>query len=161
MRRVVLGLVVGGALLAAAACGSAGSPTPGAGTPAVGGAAASLTPEQAATKVSCEAIGSVYTKNMGAFAESLSKVPAAGTDGVAARKEAQQKLSAFGAAVLGATQGSADAQLRADGKQAAGQLQTTAKNAAFFAKIKTTQDVSTVLGPSMKEWLAPVTHHCS
>jgi hypothetical protein len=157
MRRVVLRLVVGGALLGVAACGTAGNPND-VGTPRVGGAAASLTPEQAATKSSCEAIGSVYTKNMGAFAASLSKVPA---EGAVARKDAQQKLDDFGAAVLGATRDSTDAQLRADGKQAAGQLQKTAKNAAFFARIKTTDDVSTVLGPTMKEWLAPVTHHCS
>ena len=160
MRRVALGLVVGGLLLGAAACGAAGNPAPGAGTPAVGGAV-TLTPEQAATKASCEAIGEVYTKNMGTFATSLSKVPAAGTDGAAAREEAQQKLGAFGSAVLDATKGSSDAQLRADGKQAAGRLATKAKDAAFFAKIKTTDDVSTVLGPTMKEWLAPVTHHCS
>ncbi|HEY0500896.1 MAG TPA: hypothetical protein VGD48_34485, partial [Kutzneria sp.] len=88
----------------------------------------------------------------------LSKVPASGDT---ARKDAQQKLTDFGAAILGATGGSTDAQMRADGKQAAGRLQATAKNAAFFARIRTTDDVSTVLGPTMKEWLAPVTHHCS
>jgi hypothetical protein len=160
MRRVVLGLVVGGVLLGAAACGGTGSPTPGAGTPGVGGAVAPA-PGQAATKASCEAIGEVYTKNMGSFASSLSKVPAAGAGAAAARKEAQQKLGAFGSAVLDATKGSGDSQLRTDGKQAAGQLESKAKDAAFFAKIKTTDDVSTVLGPTMKEWLAPVTHHCS
>ena len=158
MRRVVLGLVAGAALLGAAACGTTDSPTPGAGTPGAGGGAVSLSPEQAATKASCEQVGSVYSKNLGAFAESLSKVP---SNGPTARKDAQQKLSAFGTAVRDATQGSSDAQFRADGKQAADQLQATSKNAAFFAKIKTTDDVSKVLGPTMKEWLAPVTHHCS
>lgn len=153
MRRALFGVVAGGLLLGAAACGTTGGPTPGAGTAAV-----SLTPEQAATKASCEAIGDVYTKNMGAFASSLSKVPSTGDT---ARKDAQQKLTQFGSAILGATSSSGDAQLRADGKQAADHLKTTAKNAAFFAKIKTTDDVSAVLGPRMKEWLAPVTHHCS
>jgi hypothetical protein len=153
MRRALFGIVAGGLLLGAAACGSTGGPTPGAGTAAV-----TLAPEQLATKASCEAIGDVYTKNMGAFASSLSKVPASGDT---ARKEAQQKLTAFGSAVLGATKGSTDAEMRADGKRAAEQLQAAAKNAGFFAKIKTTDDVSAVLGPTMKEWLAPVTHHCS
>ena len=157
MRRALFGVVAGGLLLTAAACGSTGGPTPGAGTPGAAGPV-SLSPEQAATKASCEAIGDVYSKNMGVFASSLSKVP---TTGDTARLDARQKLTDFGAAILGATRTSTDAQLRADGKQAATRLQATAKNAAFFAKIKTTQDVSTVLGPSMKEWLAPVTHHCS
>jgi hypothetical protein len=152
MRRVVLGLVIGGALLGAAACGTAANPAPGS------GAAASLSPEQAATKASCEAIGDVYTRNMGAFASSLSKVPSTGDT---ARKDAQQKLGNFGTAVLGATRSSADTELRTDGKQTAEHLQATAKDAKFFAKIKTSQDVSNVLGPQMKEWLAPVTHHCS
>jgi hypothetical protein len=159
MRRAVLGLVVGGLLLgSAAACGTAKNPAPGAGTPGP----VSLAPEQAHTKASCEAIGTVYTKNMGAFAESLSKMVGGGTsDPAAARKDAQQKLSAFGAAIRQTTQGSGDAQLRADGKQAADQLQTTSANDAFFTKIKTTQDVTAVLSSNLKEWLAPVTHHCS
>ncbi len=158
-RATTLGLVVGGLLLGAtAACGTATNPPPGAGTPGP----VSLAPEQAQTKASCEAIGTVYTKNMGAFAESLSKVVASGpTDAAAARKDAQQKLSAFSTAIRQTTQTSGDAQLRADGKQAADQLQTTSANAAFFAKIKSNQDVTTVLGPTLKEWLAPVTHHCS
>src|ERR1700712_5296207 len=125
MRRALFGVVAGGLLLGMAACGSTGGPTPGAGTPGVGGATVSLAPGEAATKASCEAIGDVYSKNMGAFASSLSKVP---SDGDLARKDAQQKLGDFGTAVLGATKGSADAQLRADGKQAATQLQATARN---------------------------------
>ena len=150
MRRAMLGLVVGGLLLSS--CGTAPDPSPS--------APPSLTPEQQQTKTSCEAIGTVYTKNMGAFAESLSTMVAT-SDSAAARKDAQQKLSAFGSAIRQTTQTSGDAQLRADGKQAADQLQTTSTNAAFFAKIKTTQDVTNVLGPTLKEWLAPVTHHCS
>jgi hypothetical protein len=158
MHRAVLGLVVGGLLLgAAAACGTAQNPPPGAGTPGP----VTLAPEQAQTKASCEAIGTVYTKNMGAFAESLSKMVAGGTDPTAARKDAQQRLSAFGSAIRQTTQTSGDAQLRADGKQTADQLQTTSADKAFFTRIKTTHDVTNVLGSNLKEWLAPVTHHCS
>jgi len=157
MRRALFGVVAGGLLLAVGACGTTGGPTPGVGTPRAAGPV-SLSSEQAATKASCEAIGDVYTKNMGAFASSLSKVPDTGDT---ARKDAQQKLTDFGTAILGATKSSTDAQIRADGKQAAARLEATAKNTAFFARIRTTQDVSTVLGPTMKEWLAPVTHHCS
>jgi len=158
MRRAVLGVVVGGLLLGAAACGTARNPTPGAGTP---GGTVSLSPEQAQTKATCEAIGTVYTKNMGSFAEALSRMVAGGTGAEAARKDAQQKLSAFGTAVRQTTQSSTDAKFRADGKQAADRLQTTSTNVAFFTKIKTTQDVTEVLGPTLKGWLAPVTNHCS
>ena len=160
MRRAVLGLVVGGLLLGSAAgCGATNNPAPGAGTPGAG--TASLTPEQARTKASCEQIGTVYTRNMGAFAESLSKMVSTGADTTAARKDAQQKLSAFGAAIRQTTQSSGDAQLRADGQQAADHLQATSADEAFFTKIRTNQDVTTVLGPTLKSWLAPVTQHCS
>jgi hypothetical protein len=148
----MLGVVVGGLLLGAAACGTARSAAP---------APPSQAPEAAQTKASCEAIGSVYTKNMGLFASSLSKVVTPGADATAARKDAQQKLNDFGVAIRQTTQSSSDAQLRADGQEAATQLQTTSADAAFFAKIKTNQDVTNVLGPTLKEWLAPVTHHCS
>jgi hypothetical protein len=150
MRRAVVGVVVAGLIGGLAACGTGGDP---AGAP-------SLTPEQLATKNSCEAIGSVYTKNLGPFAEALSKMTASG-DAAAARKNAQAKLSAFGAELQATTDGSQDAQMRADGRQAADQLRKTSADDAFFKKIKTTQDVSDVVGPMMKQWLAPVTHHCS
>ena len=67
----------------------------------------------------------------------------------------------FATAIRGATQGSGHAQLRADGKQAADRIQARSADAAFFGKIRTPEDVNTLLGPTLKEWLSPVNHHCS
>ncbi|HEY0000531.1 MAG TPA: hypothetical protein VGB74_08760 [Actinoplanes sp.] len=157
MRRVVLSLAIGGVLLSAAACGTSRdddkSATPNV-APASGAAAQ---PGQVATKSACEALGAVYSKNMAPFAKSLTDV----ASGKGSPKSAQQSLKAFATAVRGATETSTDAQLRADGKQAADRLQAKAGDATFFSKIKTSKDVDTVLVTNLKEWLSPVSHHCS
>jgi hypothetical protein len=162
MRRAVQTLVVGGALLLAAACGTSKSPSPSDAAPAAGasGGAGALPAAATETKTMCEALGQVYNKNMGVFAESLTKMVAA--DGKKdAKEEAQVALKSFSVAVQGATEKSSDAQLRADGKQAAETLQKKSADESFFKNIKTSKDVTTVLGPNLKEWLAPVQHHCS
>jgi hypothetical protein len=169
MRRAVKTLVVGGALLFAAACGSSESPstTPpavGAGTPAAGGAPASagagaLPADIAQTKALCESLGQVYTKNMGPFAESLTKVVAS-KGAKADVAEAQTALKSFAVAVQGATEKSTDTKLKEDGKKAAEQLTEKSKDAAFFETIKTNEDVNKLLGPTLKGWLSPVQAHC-
>jgi hypothetical protein len=162
MRRIVLALTLGGALLAAGACGTAKQT----GTPAVTGPAAiaaSAVGQPAAgteTKAFCEGLGDVYNKNMGPFADALTKMVAAG-GAKASQAQASKTLSTFAAAVRGTAATSQDPQLRADGKQAADKLQAQSANTAFFAKVRTTQDVNTVLGPTLKQWLAPVANHCS
>jgi hypothetical protein len=162
MRRAVQTVVVGGVLLLAAACGTSKTPAPEAAAPAPGASAgAPARPAAAAeTKTMCEALGQVYNQNMGAFAQALSKMVSA-KGAKAAQQEAQGALKSFSTAVQGATEKSTDAQLRADGKQAAETLQKKSADAAFFQGVKTDQDVSTVLGPTLQQWLAPVQHHCS
>jgi len=147
MRRAVWVVV---AAFFCASCGSAPS------SEAVTAAGPTAAPE---TKATCEAVGEAYTKNIGPFAEALTKMQAAPT--AAGRTAAQQKLKALADSLRTATQSSGDAQLKSDGKQAADQLQAKSADAKFFTTIKTAQDVSTVLGPSLKQWLSPVTHHCS
>lgn len=166
MRRAVQTIVVGGALLLAAACGTANSPSGSnpapAGTPVVGASAGGGAQPAALTetKAMCEALGQVYNKNMGLFAESLTKMVAA-KGATAAQQEAQVSLKSFSVAVREATGKSGDTALRDDGKKAADQLQAKSADAAFFQKIKTSDDVNKVLGPTLKEWLSPVSSHCA
>jgi hypothetical protein len=165
MRRAVQTLVVGGTLILAAACGTSKSPSApaaGAGTPVVGASAGAgaLPAALTETKAMCESLGQVYNKNMGLLAESLTKMVAA-KGAKPQQEEAQVALKSFSVAVLGATEKSQDAQLRAAGKQAADELKAKSADAAFFKKIKTNQDVNTVLGPTLKQWLSPVQARCS
>ncbi|MBL7258134.1 hypothetical protein [Paractinoplanes lichenicola] len=147
-------LLAGGLLLLASACGTAtGSP----GTTPQAASAAPITTAQAATKSTCEALGQAYGKNMAPFAEALTKY-------VADRKTiaaAQSSLAAFATAVQEATATSEDAQVKADGKQAADKMHAKSTDATFFGTIKTSKDVDKTLGPTMTEWLSPVSRHCS
>ncbi|MEU8820792.1 hypothetical protein [Actinoplanes sp. NPDC048796] len=149
--RGVLGLTA--VLLAATAaggCGMAAQPAP----------AASAPPSvPVALKSTCDALGQAYGERMAPFAESLTTLVGQGTPD--ARKRAQESLAAFATAVDDATRASQDAALRADGKKTADQLRAKSTDAAFFAGIKTEKDVTTTLGPTLKQWLTPVTRHCS
>jgi hypothetical protein len=70
-------------------------------------------------------------------------------------------LNAFATAIRESTQSSTDPQVRTDGKQTADKMQAKAADAGFFRAIKTSEEVNTVLGPTLTEWLAPVARHCS
>jgi hypothetical protein len=166
MRRAMQALVIGGALLPAAACGAATNPAPGAG----GGAPAAPAPGAAAPSVdgsirsACEALGQVYGTNLAPVAKALTDLVAAQRspgDDKAHLRQVQRSLTAFAAAIRAATRDSTDPQLRADGEQTAKQIQAKAADAGFIRGIRTDQDVNTVLGPTMKQWLSPVAAHCS
>jgi hypothetical protein len=160
MRRAVLVLAVGAVLLAPAACGTAKSPSAG-GPTAAGAPIATAAPE---TKALCEALGQVYGKDLGPFAAALSKMVAdrkTPATAKASQDQAQQKLGALATAIRGAGQSSTDAQLKADAKRTAEQLQAKSADEKFFSAIKTSADVDTTLGPTMKQWLSPAAQHCS
>jgi len=166
MRRAVQALIISGALLSAAACGTATGSTPGAAVDA--GTAPPRTPttqttEIASTRSLCDALGQVYNKNMAPLAEALTNLVSAGggQNNQNNQKQVQQSMKAFAGAIRGATQRSTDPQVRTEGDKAADQLQAKAADATFLSTIKTTEDVNKVLGPTLKEWLSPVAHHCS
>jgi hypothetical protein len=159
MRRAVQALVIGGVLLSAAACGGTTNPAPGS-APLAAAPSAAAPSVDGSIRSSCEALGQVYGKHLAPFAESLTKLVAAPGD-KEPQRQVQQSLTTFAAAIRAATRDSTDPQLRVDGAQTADQLQAKAKDAAFLRTVKTEQDVNTVLGPTMKQWLSPVAKHCS
>ena len=166
MRRAVLALLVGGALLTATACGTAKNatpntaPNPGQATAVSAGAAP---PVETTTKQWCESLGQVYNSNMGPFAESLTKMVDGRKTGAAKATQdaAQKSLTSFAAAIRAATEGAVDPSLVQVGRQISDILKDKAKDEALFDKIKTTDDVNKLLGPTLKEWLAPLTSRCS
>jgi len=167
MRQAVRALIVGGVLLSAAACGSTTNPAPGGPGVGVGSATAPPPAErsaEAAARSSCEALGRVYSRHMAPYAQALTELAAARAgdgDAKKGQQEVQTALKAFATALRGATQDSTDPQLRSDGKRAADTLQAKAADAGTFTAIKTTEDVNTAVGATLKEWLSPVDQHCS
>ena len=159
MRRTIRTLFVSGVLLSTAACGTA---TGTSGTPNVPGApggasapAAAAAPGALAS--TCEALGQAYSTNIAAFAESLTTL----VNDSKAVAGAEASLTAFAGAVADATKGSDDAQIKADGKKAADTMRAKAADKKFFAGIKTAADVERTMGPTLTEWMSPVTKHCS
>ena len=151
MRRTIRTLLVGGVLLSAAACGTA------TGTTATTTVASAPSAVPGAIGSTCEALSRAYGKNMAPLAQSL-------TAFVADRKtvtRAQDSLATFATAVADATKASDDAQIRADGKQAADRMRAKSADKKFFAAIKTTKDVDQAMGPTLTQWLSPVARHCS
>jgi hypothetical protein len=153
MRRALFALLTGGVLLTTTACGTApGSPsTNAAASPGPAAAASS------AVGASCEALAQVYTENMAPYAQSLTTLVA---DPKAAA-QAQKALATFATAVQDATKASEDAALKAAGEQTAKQMKAKSADAKFFGAIKTPEDVTTAMGPTLTEWLSPVARHCS
>ena len=160
MRRAVLALVVGGVFATASACGTLNGPAAN-GTPNPG--AAATDPALVDTRTVCDAVGQVLNKDIGPFADALGKMIAGRKTATAdaSLAQAKQSLKTFATSIRGATQTSTNAQVRADGAQTADTLQAKSADDAFFQKIQTTKDMDTLLGTTLKEWLSPVTHHCS
>src|SRR5881394_3486299 len=170
MRRAAMALVVLGLLgTAAAGCSLSANHTAQPGSVGGGGAgqATSMNPTVEAsladTRNLCDAVGKVYTKDYATFARALSKLATSRKSSADSQKtsmqQAQTALKAFADDLRGATQTSTNTQARADGAQVADQLQTHAGDGAVFEKVKTPNDVQTLLGPTMKGWLAPIANH--
>jgi hypothetical protein len=160
MSRAVLALAVGGVLfVATAACGTAANAP---------SAVSTVSSEQAAaladTRKVCEALGQVYGKNIGPFATTVGKLISSRTgsgDTKTPQAQAQQELRTFAADVRTTTSTSTDPQMRADGEQTAKQLTDAAADKTTFDKVKTSQDLQTLMGPTLTQWLQPINSHCS
>lgn len=150
MRRVITTLLIGGGMLAAAACGTAQNST------ATAPSAPVVTAPPAVAET-CEALAAAYGKNMAPYAQALHALVA---DRKAAPK-AQQALATFATAVQDATKASGDEELRIEGKEAADRMRAKSEDAKFFATIKTAKDVDKAIGPTLTEWLSPVHRRCS
>lgn len=167
MRRAVQAFIVSGVLLSAAACGTATTgPTPGSApqAPQAPGAAAPTPTGPPADKTSCEALSEVYNQNMAPFAEAVTRMADArqrSQDDQDFERRVKQTLTSFATAITAATSDSTDPRLRTDGKKTAERLKAKAGDATFIGGIKTPEDATTVLGPTLKEWLSPVAQHCS
>jgi hypothetical protein len=166
MRRAVPACALAGALLSAAACGTARSPEPSGPAPSVAvpsAAPAPAAPALAQTRALCETLGRAYSEHLGPFAEALSATVTGGTASrdATAQKQARQQLSGLADAIAEATRASPDAQVRADGAKTAEQLRRTSADDGFFRKVRSAEDVNAVIGTTLKTWMAPVDRHCS
>lgn len=179
MRRVILAVLTGGALLAAGACGDDPKPaeftepaaTAAASAPTESGipsASASVAPSfdyTADNNKVCKRLDSVVTAEFGDFGAALGKM--------IANKEADQtadakKLEATAATELKAvatrirkeTTAAQDPKLKQAASATAAKIEASAKNRDFIEKIDTTKDLDTTLKTQVSSWLSPVSSYC-
>ena len=166
MRRALPALVLAGVLLPVAACGTARSPEPGSVTPSAAaptGAPAQPGPAVAQTRALCETLGQAYGEHLGPFAEALSATVTGdgASRGATAQKQARDQLTGLADAIAEATRANPDAQVQADGAKTAEQLRKASADDKFFRGVRSADDVNTVMGTTLKTWMAPVARHCS
>jgi hypothetical protein len=167
MRQAVQAFFLTGVLLSAAACGTATNPAPGEAGVGIGTASAPPPAQrsaEASTRSACEALGQVYSRHMAPFAQALTELADARKspgDDKKNEQEVKQALTAFATAISGATAESTDPELRTAGKETADKLKAKAADTKSFSAVKSTQDVNTTLGSTLKGWLSPLDQKCS
>jgi hypothetical protein len=105
-------------------------------------------------------------KEMGRFADELGKMigykEAKQTAKVAqSRAAAAKHLRALAAEMRRQTSTAKDSDVRAAGKEAAGSIELSAKDPAFYAKIKSVKSVEATLRSEMTPWITPLASFCA
>jgi hypothetical protein len=172
MRRALLAVLAGGTLLAAtAACDNDTKSSADAG-------ASTITPSRvpdetlpplpdytADTQLVCGRLQSVYTGELRDFGAAMGKMVSykeakQDADAQKAENAAAVELKAAGAKIRQETSAAQDPGLKAAGVTSATKLETSAKNGAYFDKVKTLKDLDNSLKPQMTQWLTPVSGYC-
>jgi len=181
MRRTATFLTVGALLLGASACSSsdaavsttASSDTSASSAPAPG-VTASNAADDTATSTQTASTKSVCTKvekllegkQMKKFGTRLGQMivykQAKNTaKAKAARVTAGKDLLAFAKEMRTVTATAKDAEVRAAGEEGAVEIEKTAANDAFYAKIKTVKDVDKSMESEITPWLTPLSPYCA
>lgn len=171
MRRTVLAVIAGGALLlSTAGCGVAMA-DPVAGPPSAAAPSSAPAPAPSAdytadTKKICAEVEKMLEgKEMEKFGIALGKLLVYKQGKVAdrakkARTDAGTKLTALATALRDRTKAAQDPDLRAAGAESADNMVDSAADDAFFGKIKTEKDLDTVLQSELTAWFTPVVAAC-
>ncbi|GAB1643417.1 hypothetical protein [Krasilnikovia sp. MM14-A1259] len=171
MRRAILAVTLGGALLTAAACGDDAPPaTPSAAgahsTPPAVAVPAESKPNYAAdTRQVCGKLETIYSKDLKNFGTELGRMIALREAKQAdaaekAAKAARAQLKAVADKVRKETAAAQDPELRKAGAESAAKFAKSAQDSALLDKIKSTADLDKSLETLMTAWLTPVAGVC-
>ena len=169
MRRALLALTIGGVLLTGSACDSDDSTVTADPAPAIVPSTepASPAPDYTAdTRLVCGKVETIFDNDLRVFATDLGKMiankEAKQTDAAAAaQKAAGQQLKNVGAKLKKETAAAEDPQLRTAGATSAAKFLKSAKDKAFFNKIKTTKDLDKIIEGQLNQWFTPVAGYCA
>ncbi|MEU4618513.1 hypothetical protein AB0G04_00845 [Actinoplanes sp. NPDC023801] len=175
MRRAILAVFAGGALLTSAACGddpkTENAAAPAVTTPAASTAAApdasSPAPDYTADNLRiCDRVDKVISTEFKGFGDALGKMIAykEAKDTAAAdkaEKQAATELKAVATQLRKETTKALDPELKTLATTSAQRIDTSAKNLDFIERIKTSKDLDRTLQEQLSDWISPVVGHCA
>ena len=170
MRRALLAMALGGALLTAAACDSDAEPTTAAPVTEVTPSAepTTLAPDYSAdTRAVCGQVDIIFKKDIAAFSTEMGKMiarkeaKATPAEAKAAQTSASGKLKTISADLRKTTGIAQDPELKAAGAASATKFTKAAANSAFFTRIKTQKDFDKTIQAQLNNWMSPLSGFCA
>jgi hypothetical protein len=169
MRRALLAVALGGALLGAAACdgdADSGAAAPTLVTPSSAAPTSPAPDYSANTRQVCDQVAAIFRNDLDAFSTEMGRMIArkeakATADAEKAEKAAATQLKNAGAKLRKTTAAAEDPELQEMGQQSAAKLTRSAADAKFFDSIKTTKDLDARIEAKLTDWMSPVTGFCA
>jgi hypothetical protein len=172
MRRLLTAAALGAALLITAGCAgkdndeSAAQPTASATSASPTPSASASANYAADTKKICTEIDKSLETEMENFGEELGKMIAykqAGntTRANQAKADAQAELKAIASRMRERTAAAQDPELKAAGQESAENIEASAADETFFSRLKTLNDVKSVVQKEVVSWLVPLAKFCA
>jgi hypothetical protein len=168
MRRAILAVIAGAAVLAGSACDSDATATPEAAAQSAAPTAAASTsaPDySASTKLVCGKLQTLYTAELRNFGTAMGKMvtykeakQTAEADKAEAAAAAQLKAAAT--KIRKETASAQDPDFVAAGKVSASKLESSAADRRYFDRVKTLTDLNKTVEAQFTEWLNPVAGYC-
>ncbi|MBB5869800.1 hypothetical protein F4553_003179 [Allocatelliglobosispora scoriae] len=163
MRRALVVVVLGGALLTAAACGTS---TDNNATPSASATAAASAPVGRSAKDACDAIDPEKDPNHKAFTDEYGKMIAARVLGdkaatTAAQASAVTALRKLADGVRAVADDTADAEIKKSITEVSTKISASAADTAFFTGPKTIADMEKALTTAYLNWYTPIIAACS
>ncbi|WP_433298706.1 hypothetical protein ACQP2F_44210 [Actinoplanes sp. CA-030573] len=170
MRRAILAVIAGGAILAVSACDSDADATPEAAAPSrTAPTAAVSTPAapdySANTTQVCGKLKTLYTVELRAFGTAMGKMVTykeakQTADAEKAEATAAGQLKAAATKIRKETAAAEDPTFQAAGKVSASKLESSAADRRYMDKVKTLADLNKTVEAQFTEWLTPVAGYC-
>ena len=170
MRRALLAVLAGGALLTGAACDSDAKADPEAAAATRTAPTAASTPSAApdystSTKLVCDKLQTLYSVELRAFGSAMGKMVTykeqkQATDAEKAEASAAGQLKAAATRIRRETAAAEDPDFQAAGKVSASKLESSATDRRYFDRVKTLTDLNKTVQAQFTEWLTPVAGYC-
>ncbi|WP_433371430.1 hypothetical protein ACQPZX_47475 [Actinoplanes sp. CA-142083] len=170
MRRALLAVIAGGALLTGAACDSDAKADPEAAaatrTAPTAATTTSAAPDYStSTKLVCDKLQTLYSVELRAFGSAMGKMVTykenkQAADAEKAETTAAGQLKAAATKIRKETSSAEDPDFQAAGKVSASKLESSATDRRYFDRVKTLADLNKTVQAQFNEWLTPVAGYC-